>query len=145
MWGEQRYGEMQSPVRDSLAALCQKWKENKSSEMTLLTTGPYCRLTQLHQAERYLSLREIYWHRMDFQINAGSFPWKQCRPEPISDERDQTHVYVIPDSQNGITTSIIWSAFPNFWRLGVTLVGSRKSHGWKLLNITDNKSDLKSQ
>lgn len=108
--------------------------------------------SQSYQAERYLSLQEIYWRSLELQINAGSFPWKQCRPEAVPDERDGSRVGNT-ESQTSNTTWIVWSVLPNFWRLGVTLcheiewfrVGSMKSHGWKLLNITDSKAALKWQ
>lgn len=82
MWGEQRYGKMQSPVWDSLAAPCQKWKENMSSEMTLLTTGPYRRHTWLHQAEHYLCLQGVYWHPMNFQKCTSKKPGTEESKQP---------------------------------------------------------------
>lgn len=66
--------------------------EKKPHLQSCCSPPQHAATSQLYQAERYLSHQEIHWHSLEFQINVGSFPWKQCRPEAVSDERDGSHV-----------------------------------------------------
>lgn len=49
-----------------------------------------------------------------FSTKRRKFSMETVQTGANFDQRGRSHVYVIPDSQNGITTSIVWSVLPHF-------------------------------